>query len=265
MLIPLYFRLLGAEMRSGMQYRVSFVAEVLGCFLVTCLDFIALFLLMTRFRTIGDWTLAEVAFLYGTSSISFSVAELAAGSFDFFDRLVVRGGFDRLLLRPLPIAFQLATGAFHVRRVGRLIQGLLALLYAFHLLQPAWAAGQWVFFAFMLLGGALFFLAIFITGAAAAFWTPQTSELTNMFTYGGQFMTSYPMHIYQDWLRSFFTFVVPMVFINFLPAVHLLAKGDPLGLPSWVPFLSPFVAVSALAVSLALFRLGVRYYQSTGS
>ena len=65
-----------------------------------------------------------------------------------------------------------------------------------------------------LAGGALFFVAIFMAGATMAFWTPQTSELTNIFTYGGQFMVSYPMHVYEAWMRAFFTFVLPMAFIT---------------------------------------------------
>ena len=43
-----------------------------------------------------------------------------------------------------------------------------------------------IFFLVMLaFSGALFFMAIFIVGATMAFWTPQTPELTNIFTYGG--------------------------------------------------------------------------------
>jgi ABC-2 type transport system permease protein len=248
-----------------MQYRVSFLAELIGNFVVTALDFAALTILLTRFRSIGGWSLAEVAFLYGTSTVSFSTAEILAGAFDGFDRWVVNGNFDRLLIRPLPVALQMMTGSFPLRRLGRLTQGALALGVAFYLLRPVWHPDQWFFFGVMLLGGVLVFMAVFIVGATVAFWTPQTGEMTNMFTYGGQFMTSYPMHIYQAWMRSIFTFVIPMAFVNYYPALYLLGKPDPLGLPSWTPFLAPLLAGCALAFALGLWRLGVRRYQSTGS
>jgi ABC-2 type transport system permease protein len=109
------------------------------------------------------------------------------------------------------------------------------------------------------------FLAIFIVGAATAFWTPQTGELTNMFSFGGQFMTSYPMHIYQSWMRSIFTFVIPLAFVNYYPALYLLGKPDPLGLPLWTPFLAPLLAGAVLGGAAAFWRVGVRRYQSTGS
>ncbi len=264
-LVSLYRRLLAAQLRSEMQYRASFVAELIGNLFVTGLDFALVAILLLRFNAIGGWTLPEVVFLYGTSAVSFSLAELLVGAFDNFETWVVRGEFDRVLLRPLPVVFQMLTGAFAARRIGRLTQGLIALGLAFHLLQPAWPPGHWLFFAVTLAGGALFFIAIFVLGATLAFWSPQTHEVANIFTYGGQFMTSYPMHIYEAWLRSLFTFVIPMAFINYYPALFLLGKPDPVGLPDWTPFLSPFIAAAVFSVALAAWRVGVRHYQSTGS
>jgi ABC-2 type transport system permease protein len=263
--IRLYMRMIGAQVRSEMQYRASFIAEIIGNLLVTGLDFAMLLILLNRFSAIDGWTLPQVAFLYGTSAVSFSLAELFVGIYDDFDLLVVRGEFDRVLLRPLPVAFQMVTGAFPLRRFGRLIQGLAALVLALVWLQPGWDARQWFFFGVMILGGALFFAAIFILGATSAFWSPQMNEVANIFTYGGTFMTSYPMSIYTIWLRSIFTFLIPMAFINYYPSLYLLDKPDPFGLPSWVAFLAPLVALISLRLALAAWRVGVRHYQSTGS
>lgn len=264
-MFDLYLRLLGARIRSEMLYRASLLAETFGAMLISVLDFIAIVFLLIRFDAIGGWQLAEVAFLYGASSVSFSLAELAAGGFDIFDRMVVHGEFDRLLLRPLGLVFQMLTEAVALRRLGRLAQGLAALIFALVSLRPAWGLGDQLFFAVMLLGGALLFMAIMIVGAAACFWSPQTSEVTNIFSYGGLFMTSYPLSIYEQWMRSIFTFVIPLAFVNYYPALHLLGKPDPFGLPGWMPFLAPVAALTAFAGALAAWRLGVRRYQSTGS
>lgn len=264
-LLRLYLRLIGAQIRSEMQYRASLIAETFGAFVITALDFVAIVILVGRFQGIGGWSLPEVAFLYGISAISFSFAELQAGAFDYFDQMVVRGEFDRILIRPLGIFFQMLTEAWPLRRFGRLGQGVIALGFALSVLQPAWGLVQWGFLLVTVLGGMLFFLAIFILGSSACFWSPQTSELTNIFSYGGQFMTSYPMSIYEQWMRHFFTFIIPMAFVNYYPALYLLNKPDPLGMPAWLPFLSPFVAVAIFTVALRVWRFGVRHYQSTGS
>ncbi len=263
--LRLYFRMIGMQVRSEMQYRASFVAELVGNLLVTGLDFVMVAVLLMRFQAIGGWTLAEVVFLYGSSAVSFSLAELFVGTFDNFEQWVVRGDFDRVLLRPLPVIFQMLTGAFPLRRFGRLAQGTIALGVAFVLLKPVWNVGHWLFWGVMLAGGALFFMAIFVLGATLSFWSPQMHEVANIFTYGGQFMTSYPMHIYEAWLRSIFTFVIPLAFVNYYPALFLLGKPDPFGLPGWVSFLAPLIAVAAFRGAIAIWRVGVRHYQSTGS
>ena len=264
-LLRLYLRLIGAQIRSEMQYRASMIAETFGALLITGLDFASILILLQRFQQIGGWTLAEVAFLYGTSAISFSLAELNAGGYDYFDQMVVRGEFDRLLIRPLSLFFQMLTEAWPLRRFGRLTQGVIAFGFALSVLRPTWGAAQWAFLGVMLAGGMLFFLSIFIIGSTACFWSPQTSELTNVFTYGGQFMTSYPMSIYERWMRDFFTFIIPMAFINYYPSLFLLGKPDPFGMPAWLPFLSPIAAVAMFGAALAFWRFGVRHYQSTGS
>ena len=263
--LPLYFRLVYAQLRSAMQYRVSFVADMLGTLLLSGLDLAMVAILLTRFSAIGDWTLAEVLFLYGASCVSFSIAELLVGGFDDFDSWVVRGEFDQVLLRPLPIVFQMVTARFHARRIGRLIQGLAALVLALSLLQTAWGPGKVAFFALMLASGVAVFVAIFIAGATLSFWAPNASEAINMFTYGGQFATSYPMHIYQQWMLSVFTFIIPLAFINYYPSLYLLDKPDPFGLPAFMPFISPLVAIAALRLAIGIWRFGVNHYQSTGT
>lgn len=264
-LFRLYLRLIGAQIRSEMQYRASLAAETFGAFIITALDFIAIVILLGRFQGIGGWTLAEVAFLYGAATVSFSLAELNAGGFDFFDQLVVRGEFDRLLIRPLGAFFQMLTEAWPLRRFGRLTQGGIALIFALASLAGGWDWGRWLFLFVMIAGGALFFLAIFIGGSTACFWSPQTSELTNIFSYGGQLMASYPMSIYERWMRHFFTFVIPMAFVSYYPSLWLLGKSDPFGLPRWFSFLAPFVVVIVFAAAVAFWRFGVRHYQSVGN
>ena len=153
--VRLYPKLIGAQIRSQMQYRAAFAAEVAGSFLITGLDFVAVVILLTRFQAIGAWTLAEVALLYGTSAISFSLTELFSGIFDGFDQLVVRGEFDRVLIRPLNVVFQMMTGAFPLRRFSRMAQGALALGLGLYLLHPAWGPEKWLFLAITLFHGHL--------------------------------------------------------------------------------------------------------------
>jgi ABC-2 type transport system permease protein len=78
-------------------------------------------------------------------------------------------------------------------------------------------------------------------------------------------MMSYPMHIYQDWLRKFFTYVLPAIFLNYYPALYILGKPDPFHMPWFAPFLSPVAGFGVLAAALLFWNYGLRHYQSTGT
>jgi ABC-2 type transport system permease protein len=54
-------------------------------------------------------------------------------------------------------------------------------------------------------------------------------------------------------------------FVAYYPALALLDRPDPLGLPPWVAWSGPLVALAAAAAAAMMWRLGVRHYRSTGS
>jgi ABC-2 type transport system permease protein len=61
------------------------------------------------------------------------------------------------------------------------------------------------------------------------------------------------------------TFVLPLAFVNWLPATYVLGRPYPLGLPRWTAFASPLVAVGCCALAGLAWRAGLRSYRSTGS
>ncbi len=263
--VALYFRLIGADLRSQMQYKLSFAGYVLGSFGSLFLEFLAILILFQRFPHLAGWTVGEVAFLYGLAAVSFGLAEMVSGGFDRFHQLIVRGDFDRVLTRPVDPFVQLFSQEFQLRRLGRIGQGLAALVLGQALAGVHWTLPKLLYLPVVALSGALVFVALFILGATLCFWTVQTSELTNIFTNGGTEMVSYPMEIYQEWLRRFFTFVIPLAFVTYFPALFFLDRPDGLGMPGCFPFLPPLVGVAFLALARAAWTFGVRHYQSTGS
>jgi ABC-2 type transport system permease protein len=131
--------------------------------------------------------------------------------------------------------------------------------------------GSWTplkigYMVIVIISGTFFFSGLFIFGSGISFWTVDSLETMNMATYGGQFMTQYPMTIYGDFMRAFFTFVIPMAFINYYPALWLLDKPDPLGGPvTLLALIAPCVCLLMFVIGVQLWRTGVRHYTSTGS
>ena len=152
-----------------------------------------------------------------------------------------------------------------MRRIGRIATGIGILAYALGDLTIAWTGFKIGLLVVTIISMFLYFGALFIIGATIAFWTVESIEVMNILTYGGSYIISHPMHIYQRWIRSLFTFVIPAIFLNYYPALFILGKTDPQGMPAWAPFVSPLVAAGALLLAMAFWRYGIRNYQSTGS
>lgn len=263
--MEVYFRLLAAQVRSQMQYRTSFVMQAWGQFVATGLDFVETIVLLHAFPHLAGWTLAELALLYGIGSVAFGLSDMVCGGFDRLGPAIQQGTFDRVLTRPAGVFAQVLGSDLQIRRLGRIAQAVLVLGIALAILEVVWTPGKALVLLWAIGSGALIFCGIWVIGAAVTFWTIQTSEVTNVFTYGGSMMATYPFSIFGDLLRRFFTFVVPLAFVSYLPGLFLLDRPDPLGLPTHLQLASPLVAVLFFLPAYLAWTLGVRHYQSTGS
>jgi len=263
--IQLYGRYASISLRAQMEYRASFMMQTAGQFVVTGIEFLGIWALFSRFGGIKGWTLAEVAFFYGLISITWSIADAVTRGFDVFGNMVKSGDFDRLLLRPRSTIGQLFGYELTLRRMGRLTQGLVVLVFAIATLDVVWSGPRIALLALALAGGVCVFVGLMILEATSAFWTTESLEVWNAFTYGGVTMSQYPLEIYRPWFRTFFIFVIPLGCINYLPAVAILGRSDPLGTPPLLQWLSPLAGPIFLMICLQVWSFGVRHYQSTGS
>ncbi len=266
-LIVLYFRLISIQVRSQMQYRFSFWMEVLSTMLLNGSYFLALYLVLQQFETIAGWRLGEVAFLAGMVELSFALMDMFFSGFDpdAFSPFVWKGSFDQLLLRPLPITFQVLSSRFVLRRLGRIMEGLVIFVFALILTDVPWSALKIVYLFMVLISQVIVYGALFMVGSTLTFWTVKPIEAVNIVTYGGTEMMTYPMNIYPLWLRRFFTYILPFIFMNYYPALFFLDKADPLGFPVFAPFLAPFAALVVMFLSFKFWKFGLRHYQGTGS
>jgi ABC-2 type transport system permease protein len=251
--------------RSTMAYRASFAMTLFGNFAGTVLDFVAILLMFSRVDELGGYSFGEVAFLYGLSSAAFGLADLTLGSMERLGQRVRDGTFDTLLVRPAPVLAQVAADRFALRRLGRITQGLLVLGYALAVVDIEWTPLKVLLMPVMVVSGAGIFAAVFVAGGAFQFVAQDAAQVQSAFTYGGTTLLQYPPTVFAKDLVRGVTFVLPLAFVNWLPALYVLGLPYPLDLPEWVAFLSPLVAVVCCGLAGLAWRTGLRSYRSTGS
>ena len=261
----LYARLIGARVRAQLQYRLSFALDLVGTFLITFLDFLAILVLFSHLPRLAGWSLAEVAFFYGTANLAFALCNLALGHLDFFPQMIRDGSFDLMLLRPVGSLFQVISSDLALRRIGQILQGAVVLVYAVSHLHVVWTAPRLAMLLGTVAGGAVIYASVWIIGVTISFWTVEIKEITNAFTYGGSYLASYPINIFGGWARRLLAFVVPMAFVSYFPGLFVLDRPDPLGAPGVLRFCTPLVALGLALLAGRIWQFGVRHYRSTGS
>jgi ABC-2 type transport system permease protein len=260
----LYLRLIGARMRSQAQYRTSLALDTAGVLAFSFLDFVVILVIFANVPELAGWSLPEVALLYALATLAFALTDLAVGHLDLFPQLIRDGNFDLLLVRPRSTLFQIVTTDFQLRRLGKVAQGATVLVFALSQLRVEWSPDRVLVLVLAPPSGAVIFGSIWIATICIAFWTVEGREASNVFTYGGQTLAQYPVNIYDRWLRGFLAFVVPTAFVSYFPALYILGKADPLGLPSWLQPASALVALLAAAAAGGVWRVAVRHYRSAG-
>jgi ABC-2 type transport system permease protein len=263
----LYRFLLLAQLRSALQYRVSFVLDVLSTSLVTITEFAAFVLVFSRFDGLGSWTLVEIVFLYGMVEFTFGLTDMIFDGFDSptFSAHIRKGTLDQFLLRPANLMIQIFGSSLSFRRIGRVLFGASILGYALVHNPQVWQQGKILYLPLVMLGMGLYFGALFLIGATITIFTVDSTDAMNLFTYGGKDMMSYPMNIYSDWIRIMFTFLFPVALLNYYPALYFLGKPDPFGFPNFMPFLAPIAGLIMFLIAFLSWQFGLKHYQSAGT
>ncbi|HLU53823.1 MAG TPA: ABC-2 family transporter protein [Pseudonocardia sp.] len=260
-----YLRLLASRVRSQLAYPTSFALDLLGQAIGSAVELVIILAVFAQVDSLGGFTREEVLLIYALAGISFGLADLVVGQLDDLPRWIRTGELDVLLARPLGVFPQLVTSDLQLRRLGRV--AVAAVVLGVVLAQGGVAATprNAVLVVGTPLVGAAIIGAIWVATCSVSFWVVEGREVANAFTYGSQLTTSYPITVFEPWLRRAACYAVPAAFVAYFPALALLDRPDPLGLPHALRYASPLVAVVAAAVAALIWRTAVRHYQGAGS
>jgi ABC-2 type transport system permease protein len=260
----IYLRLIGARARSQLEYRASLALQVVASALLTLLDFVMILVLFENVPELGGWSVQEVALLYGIAGISFALTDLIVGHLDLFPQMIRDGTFDQILVRPLPSLLQVVASDFSLRRLGKILQAVVVLIVALAAADIDWTLGRALMVPLAIVSGVLIYTGVWIALATIAFWIVDAIEFVNAFTYGGNFLSAYPITIFGRWLRNLVLFAIPIAFVAYFPALYILDRPDELGLPDALRYASPLVALLTVIVAKLVWENAVRHYRSAG-
>ena len=248
-------RLLGHYLRvnlaAGMEYRASFVTQVLGMILNNASFIVFWLILLGQLGDIRGYGFREVMFLWALSATGFGLAGVFLGNAGGISRAIMLGELDIYLLQPKPVLPSLLASRMSISAWGDILYGVV--LYA--VTQPIAAGPLALFLLFSLLFclvlssvRVLYHSLTFFLGNAEEF-AATASDLVLAFCL-------YPGSVFEG------------------PATLVLHSLVPAALVAWIPIelfqsfswsrLAVLFGADALVVgaALALFHLGLRRYES---
>lgn len=258
--MKLYLKFFAMHLKSRMAYKRSFFLSLVGQFMTAFTAFLTLSFLFQRFGTVKGYTYGETLLCASAVLASFSLAECFFRGFDRFPAILRQAQFDRMLVRPRGLIFQVLCQEIEFSRLGKLVQGLLMLGVGVSQSPVVWSAGKIALLTAMVLGGAAVFAGLFLIYAALSFFTLEGLEFMNCLTDGAREFALYPLDVYGGEVLKFCTFVVPYALFQYYPLMVLLGRSERM-LYAGMPLLS----AAFLAPCLLLWRIGVRKYKSAGS
>ncbi len=260
-----YRALIRSRVAAQASYRTSFAVDIVAQVLLGLVEFAEVYVVFTQVSELGGFSFAEVTLIFGLATAAFGLADAVVGHVDRLPFYVRTGQLDAFLLRPLSALGQLVTSDFALRRLGRVVAGFGVLGIAMAAAHVALTPEHLLLLVTTPVAGAVIFGSVFIATATIGFHVTEGMEFANAFTYGGSYLSSFPFTVFGRVMRRFFTFLVPVAFVAYLPALALLDRRDPLGLPTWLSWCGLPVSLLAAVAAIASWRNGLRHYVGAGS
>ena len=244
------------------QSKADFLIGLMGFFFTQAAGIAFLFLVFRQIPSLGDWTLSELIFIYGFAQIPRGIDHLFTDNIWLVAwRLVVNGKFDRYLLRPMNLFFQVICEKLQPDALGELLVGTILIIVSLSKGIVLVDGAHVVFFVVSILAGAVIYTAIKLLFASLAFWMKISGPV--LYTaYQLADFAKYPTEIYSRVVRVVITWIIPFAFVAYLPASYFLK-------PSVSPWntigVECILAVVFFGIAYLVFNRGTHAYESSGN
>ena len=257
----LYRVLITQFLKGIMQSKVDFLMGLMGFFFTQFMGIAFLYLVFRQVPSLQGWTLEQLIFIYGFAQIPRGIDHLLTDNIWLIAwRMVLSGDFDRYMLRPMNLFFQVIAEKLQPDALGELLVGGILLVIS---LQKGIVIVDGVhigLFFVSVLAGALIYTAIKLFFASLSFWVKISGPFLQT-AYEMADFAKYPTEIYHRAIRFVITWIIPFAFVAYLPASFFL-KAE---VSSGIIGIECIMAVVLFSIAYVVFTIGTRRYESAGN
>lgn len=259
--LHLYKILASQFLKTIMQSKVDFLMGLLGFFFTQIMGIAFLYLVFEQIPSLNGWTLDQLIFIYGFAQIPRGIDHLFTDNIWMIAwRIVLNGDFDRYMLRPMNLFFQVIAERLQPDALGELLIGTILLIYSLSkgiVIVDLLHVGLFILSIF---AGAIIYTSIKLFFASIAFWVKISGPFLQV-AYEMADFAKYPTEIYTKVIRFIITWIIPFAFVAYLPASFFLK--DTIS-PGVIGF-ECIIALVFWCIAYQLFKKGTSIYESAGN
>lgn len=253
-------------MKAWFQYRTDAFLSSFTVFLREATGVIVIYFTLLKFGSLGGWNLYEMLFLYSLLFLTYGIMIIFFTGLRDFGKTVRSGNFDRFILRPRGLLFQIIfTNADWFAAVGHGGLGIVLFILSANKVGIVWSMGKIIYYLFTVLGGVLIQGAIFLFLATLNIYLLETGSLKELFYWNMRKFAGYPVSIFHKVIQVCMIYVVPFAFVNYFPAQYLLRKPDMAQYPEIFLYLTPVLGLIMYLLAYGFWRYSIKYYKSSGN
>ena len=251
---------------TRMQYRVDSLVATLAVFVRESTNIIVIYLALMKFQKINGWNVNEMLFLFSLLFLTYAFVVSLFADLRDFSCMIREGRFDRLMVRPRGLLFQLIlNNADVIASIGHGTLGILLFVYSAGKVGIEWNLTTILYYISAIIGGILIQGGMFIFFSALSFYFVETNSLREIFYWNMRKFAGYPISIYSKLIQGLMIYVVPFAFVNYFPAQYLLRKEDMENYSEVYMYIAPVIGIAIYVLAYVFWRISIKRYKSTGN
>jgi ABC-2 type transport system permease protein len=240
-----------ANLSSAMEYRASFISQVLGMMINNAIFFVFWILFFERFREVGGWKMQDMVLLFSITTTGFGMGFGLFGNASMVAELIAAGRLDYYLTLPRNALLHMLASRSVLSAWGDLIFGVMVFFFSGHRSLPEtvlWLIASLCSGTVIICASALFGCLSFWMGNATTLATQASNALLTL--------ALYPRDVFHGGVRVLMLTVLPAAFIGSVP-LDVVKTG------SWSGAIGLVGVACFFALALWLvFNRGLRRYES---
>lgn len=245
---------------AATMYRANFWLMLIQSMMNSLMTLLSVEFIYGSVESIAGWSKDEMIVLICTSLI---VNQMYRGIIHFnqnrFVNGVGSGGFDKLLLRPINLLFQVNTGPIHISGLLSIIAPVIVLLSQLSKMSSHISATQISLYLLFLINGVVVLASFMLLLYTLAFVFIKVDGINNIY-YLMMDMASKPQEMFAKEFLYGFLWVVPAIPLANAPATVLLGKRSVLPLALYI-----LIGVTFVLLSTVSLHTGRKRYTSASS